>query len=170
MWPLAPAVTKMVRLSPRGYAWRSAILWDLLDEVRFSAPCGLVGSTASCTAPTMNLRARLVRAAVRAGRHRPRVNTTEFPLSATSLAAHLPAPRPRPKGLNPTGRKGEPSRAGPVGACPNMSINLCIQASLDACQGRIAVSRTIALDTGCRGLSWRCAHRVTSWCAQWCAV
>ena len=43
------------------------------------------GSTASCTAPTMNLRARWVRAAVRAGR---RIEGGAPPLCARRLVAH----------------------------------------------------------------------------------
>ena len=48
--PLAPAVAGMVRPSLRGHTGAAAHLWDPLDEVSCSAPCRLVGSTASCAA------------------------------------------------------------------------------------------------------------------------
>jgi hypothetical protein len=62
---LAPAVAGMVHPSMRDHTCAAAHRQHPFDEVSCSAPCRLVGSTASCVAQQVGLRARRARAAVR---------------------------------------------------------------------------------------------------------
>ena len=101
---LAPAVAGMVRSSLRGHTRAAAHLRDPLDEVSCSAPCRLVGSTASCAAQPVSLRTRWAHASVRARRDPSARSYAEFPHSTTSLSVHLATPRPIPRCLYPTGR------------------------------------------------------------------
>ena len=101
---LAQAVAGMGRPSMRGHSCAAVHLREPFDGVSCSAPCRLVGSTASCEAQPVSLCTRLARTAVRAGRDPPAGFYAEFPHSTTSWAAHLATARPDPRSLRSTGR------------------------------------------------------------------
>ena len=101
---LAQAVAGMGRPSMRGHSCAAVHLREPFDGVSCSAPCRLVGSTASCEAQPVSLCTRWAHASMRAGRDPPAGFYAEFPHSTTSWAAHLATARPDPRRLYPTGR------------------------------------------------------------------
>ena len=101
---LAQAVAGMGRPSMRGHSCAAVHLREPFDGVSCSAPCRLVGSTASCEAQPVSLCTRWAHASMRAGRDPPAGFYAEFPHSTTSWAAHLATARPDPRCLRSTGR------------------------------------------------------------------
>ena len=118
--PLVPAVAGMVHPSVRDHTCAAAHRQHPLDEVSCSAPCRLVGSTASCVAQPVSLCARWARAAVRAGNSPTAGSYAEILPSTTSLSAHLAMPRPLPRSLYPTGRNKNSLPRHGGGSCLSM--------------------------------------------------
>ena len=81
---LAQAVAGMGRPSMRGHSCAAVHLREPFDGVSCSAPCRLVGSTASCEAQPVSLCARWAHASVRAGRYPSARSYAEFPHSTST--------------------------------------------------------------------------------------